>query len=104
MENKELHWANNENYSAKILIFENEGFRTQTMLHSKTSKTWFVNSGNFILKIIDTKTGTQEVHEIGDGKTIHFHPLSPHSLEVIIPGTITEVATSDPNTDLYILG
>jgi len=103
MQANELHWSNLEEYSSKILLLEkNES--SKFMFHSKTIKSWFINSGKFVISIIDTKIGSEQSHPLSEGQTLHFPPLTVHKLTVIEPGSITEVSTQDPNKDVFYIG
>ena len=58
----ELIIENNELYCGKILVF-NSGCRFSMHYHLLKDETWYVNSGEFIYKFIDTEKGlTKEIN------------------------------------------
>ena len=56
----ELIFATNDKYCGKFLNF-NEGAKFSMHFHAEKDETWYVLSGKFIVRHIDTKTAT--VHE-----------------------------------------
>jgi hypothetical protein len=52
----EICWATTENYSGKILIF-NRPIKTDLAFHKERQKSWFINSGDFRIRWIDTADG-----------------------------------------------
>jgi hypothetical protein len=100
----EIVWANNENYSAKLLIFDRAGAKTSLVFHKNKKKSWFVNAGRFKISFIDVATGEIKEAILEEGKTADFGELSPHSLESLEPtGVIFEVGTSDYVEDRFRL-
>jgi hypothetical protein len=92
----EIVWANNDQYSGKLLIFEREGAKTSMMLHKKRRKTWFVNAGKFKLTYIDVVTGAVQESILEEGGTVNFGELSPHQVEALVAGSIIfEVGSGD---------
>ena len=100
----EIVWANNENYSAKLLVFERAGAKTSLVFHKEKKKSWFVNAGRFKISFIDVATGEMKETILEEGKTADFGELSPHSLESLEPGgVIFEVGTADYVEDRFRL-
>lgn len=100
----ELIWANNEKYSAKLLVFERAGAKTSLVLHKEKSKSWFVNAGSFKLTFIDVATGETKQAVLEEGKTVDFGALGPHQLEALTPNSIIfEVGTADYIEDRFRL-
>lgn len=92
----EIIWANNENYSAKLLVFSRAGAKTSLVFHKDKKKSWFVNSGRFKLTYVDTATGDLKETILEEGKTADFAELSPHRLEALQANSmIFEVGTAD---------
>ncbi len=92
----EVIFANNSEYSGKLLVFERAGAKTSMVFHKKRRKTWFVNEGKFKLTYIDIQTG--QVHEsvLSVGQTANLGELSPHQLEALEPNSIIfEVGSGD---------
>ena len=98
----ELHWAKNENYSAKILVFEQIDSSDTMCFHVKTDKTFFINSGKFTLRYIDTNSGNQLDREFNEGDTVNIPPLTPYQWMCNVPNSsITEVANQNSDNDTY---
>ena len=98
----ELIWATNDKYCGKIMVFEKKGSKFSMHFHKEKEETWFVNSGTFIVRWIDTKDATLHQQELIEGATWHNPPLQPHQLEALEDGSsITEVSTADSVEDNY---
>lgn len=98
----ELIWANKETYCGKILVFQTIGNKTSMHFHKNKTKTWFINNGKFILRYIDTTTGTLMQKEMADGDTWTVYPLMPCQLETLEDGSsITEVSDFNDETDYF---
>lgn len=96
----ELIWATNDKYCGKLLSFDEDSCFSMHF-HREKDETWYVLSGKFMLKYIDTSDATikSEILEIGD--TWRNKPLIPHQLICIEKGTIIEVSTPDSVEDNY---
>lgn len=100
----EIVWANNDKYSAKLLVFEREGAKTSLVFHKEKFKSWFVNSGKFKITFIDVATGEVKQTELNEGQTADFGQLGPHQLEALTPNSVIfEVGTSDYVEDRFRL-
>jgi quercetin dioxygenase-like cupin family protein len=98
----ELIWATNNKYCGKIMVFERAGNKCSMHFHREKDKTWFVNSGKFKLRWIDTNTGTLYELELSEGDTWHNPPLQPHQLEALTDNaSVSEVSTADNFEDIY---
>lgn len=98
----ELIWATNDKYCGKIMVFEKEGAKFSMHFHREKDETWFVNSGKFKIRWIDTANAQLYEKEISEGETWHNPPLQPHQLECLVAGSsITEVSTPDSVEDNY---
>jgi len=98
----ELIWATNDKYCGKIMVFSREGAKFSMHFHREKDETWFVNSGKFIVRWIDTETATLYSKELNEGETWHNPPLQPHQLEALVANSsITEVSTPDSVEDNY---
>jgi mannose-6-phosphate isomerase-like protein (cupin superfamily) len=101
----EIHWANKDKYTGKILIFNNPGSKTSMYFHKEKDKSWFVNSGMFQLRYIDTKTAELKQLILKEGDTYNCPPLQPHQLISMGPeAMIIEVSTPDNSDDNYRVG
>lgn len=97
----ELIWATTEQYCGKLMVFDRGGAKFSMHFHKEKDETWFVNSGRFLVKWIDTDTAKLNQRELKEGDTWHNPPLQPHQLIAVVPGTITEVSTADSVEDNY---
>ena len=78
-----------------------KGMKFSMHYHMIKDETWYVNSGEFIYRWIDTETA--EVHEktISKGDVVRQRPGQPHQLEAITYGEIFEVSTQHFDSDSY---
>ena len=98
----ELIWATNDKYCGKIMVFEKTGSKFSMHFHKEKDETWFVNSGRFKVRWIDTNIAQLFEKELKEGDTWHNPPLQPHQLEALDPmSSITEVSTPDSVEDNY---
>ena len=96
----ELIWATNDKYCGKLMRF-NEGAKFSMHFHSVKDETWYVMSGKFVVKTIDTKNATIKQAPLSEGDVWRNEPLYPHQLICIEAGTIIEVSTPDSVEDNY---
>jgi len=100
----EIVWANNTNYSGKLLVFERAGAKTSMVFHKEKKKSWFINAGRFKISYIELDTGDLKEVELSEGQTVDFGELSPHQVESLDPNSvILEVATPDYIEDRFRL-
>lgn len=98
----ELIWANKETYGAKIMIFNNNT-KTDFIFHQNTLKSWFINSGEFKIKWIDTETGKIFEQKFQEGHVFDIENLKPYSVECISGnGSITEANNGVKSDDVFI--
>lgn len=98
----EIIWATNDLYCGKILVFEKAGAKFSMHFHKEKDETWFVNSGKFLLRWVDTETASLQQKVLVEGETWHNPPLMPHQLEAMVPNSmIYEVSTPDSVEDNY---
>lgn len=98
----EIIWASNDFYAGKILVFERKGSKFSMHFHREKDETWFISSGKFLLRYIDTSTSKIIEKELKEGDTWHNHPLLPHQIEALEPNSILfEVSTADSVEDNY---
>lgn len=96
----EFIFATNDKYCGKILKF-NEGAKFSMHFHASKDETWYVLSGQFEIRYIDTTTATKNTKILNTGDTWHNPPLLPHQLFCIKEGMIVEVSTPDSVEDNY---
>ena len=93
-------WASNDKYCGKLLNF-NKGSMCSMHFHAKKDETWYVLSGKFIVRWINTEDASVKERELDTGNTWHNPPFRPHQLICLDEGTIIEVSTSDSAEDNY---
>ena len=96
----ELIWVTNDKYCGKMMNF-NKGAKFSMHFHAEKDEAWYVLSGEFLVRWIDTKTA--DIHEkiLKTGDTWHNPPLMPHQVICYSEGTILEVSTPDSVEDNY---
>ena len=96
----EMIWATNEKYCGKMMHF-NTGARFSMHFHREKEETWYVQSGKFVVKWINTDTAEQREQELNTGAVWHNPPCMPHQLICVEEGTVVEVSTPDSVEDNY---
>ena len=96
----ELIWATNDKYCGKLLKF-NEGAKFSMHFHAIKDETWYVLSGKFEVKYIQTKDASMRNEILNQGDVWRNEPLEPHQLICLEEGTIIEVSTPDSVEDNY---
>jgi mannose-6-phosphate isomerase-like protein (cupin superfamily) len=96
----ELIWATNDKYCGKLLRF-NKDAKFSMHFHAEKDETWFVLSGRFLVKYIDTKDASQYERELGPSDVWHNPPLFPHQVICLEEGVLIEVSTPDSVEDNY---
>ena len=99
----ELIWVTNDKYCGKLMNFK-QGAQFSMHFHAEKEESWYVLSGKFIVKVIDTTTADVKEYELNEGDTWHNKPLSPHQLICIEAGTVIEVSMPDSVKDNYRVG
>jgi mannose-6-phosphate isomerase-like protein (cupin superfamily) len=93
-------WATNDHYCGKFMQF-NGGSKFSMHFHREKIETWYVMSGEFTVRWIDTKDAKGYEKKLVQGDTWHNDPLVPHQLECLSAGVIIEVSTPDSVEDNY---
>ena len=96
----ELIWATNDKYCGKMMSF-NQGARFSMHFHREKEETWYIQSGKFVVRWIDTKTAKQHEQLLIEGAVWHNPPCMPHQLVCLQEGTVVEVSTPDSVEDNY---
>ena len=96
----EFIFATNDKYCGKLMKF-NTGAKFSMHFHAQKDETWYILSGKFIVRLIDTVTAEVVERELVEGNTWHNQPLLPHQIICIEEGTIIEVSTPDSLEDNY---
>lgn len=98
----EVTWASQDNHSGKILVFNAPGAQMPFHFHAETDKTWFVNSGKFMVRWIDTADGKIYQQEMAQGSTFYVKRLKPSSLVAIDPNsTMLQTSNRDTKDDIF---
>ena len=101
----EMIWATNDKYCGKIMVFNREMAKTSMHFHKEKDETWFINTGKFKVKYIDTKNSMLYEKELNEGEVWRNPPLQPHQLICLTKeGSVTEVSTPDSVEDNYRIG
>lgn len=96
----ELVIVNTPNYCGKILRF-NTGAKFSMHFHKNKIETWYVNSGKFLLRWIDTTNADQHEKELLPGESVTIDQCDPHQLVCIEAGEVFEVSTHHEDSDSY---
>jgi mannose-6-phosphate isomerase-like protein (cupin superfamily) len=96
----ELIWVSNDLYCSKFLNF-NTNSKFSMHFHAKKDETWYVLSGKFVVKFIDTNDASLHERILTKGDVWHNPPLLPHQLICLEQGSIIEVSTPDSVEDNY---
>jgi mannose-6-phosphate isomerase-like protein (cupin superfamily) len=93
-------WVTNDHYCSKFLHF-NEGSKFSLHFHAHKIETWYVLSGRFTVRWIDTNDASEYEQYLQTGDVWHNDPLQPHQLICHEAGTVLEVSTPDSVEDNY---
>lgn len=96
----ELIWATNDKYCGKLLKF-NQGARFSMHFHAEKDESWYILSGKFLIKFIETNDASVHEIELKEGDVWRNRPLQPHQVICLEEGTIIEVSTPDSVEDNY---
>ncbi len=96
----ELHIHNDDGYCSKILHF-NKGSHFSMHFHMMKHETWYVASGKFLLRRIDTNTADVIECNLVQGDVIVVPLGLPHQLWALEEGEIFESSTPDHVIDSY---
>lgn len=99
----ETIFATNDLYCGKLLNF-NKDAKFSMHLHKSKDETWFVLSGKFEVRWIDTSNASVDSRILLKGDTWHNPPMLPHQVICIEEGTLIEVSTPDSVEDNYRVG
>lgn len=93
-------WATNDKYCGKFMHFD-KGAKFSMHFHAVKDETWYVLSGEFEVRWIDTNTAAYKTKALKEGDVWYNQPLMPHQLMCYKEGTIIEVSTPDSVEDNY---
>lgn len=92
--------VNNDKYCGKILHF-NKDSKFSMHYHLIKKETWYVYSGKFIFKYIDTRTADIQSVELNVGDTVTNEIGEPHQILCLEEGDIFETSTQHFDSDSY---
>lgn len=95
--------VNNELYCGKILHF-NTGSKFSMHFHMKKRETWYVSSGEFLFRWINTRNADVIEETLRVGDTITNFVGDPHQIICLKEGDIFEVSTTHFDSDSYRVG
>lgn len=93
-------WATNDKYCGKLMHF-NQGAKFSMHYHAQKDETWYVLSGKFVVRTIDTTDASIHETTLYPGWVWRNFPNKPHQLICEQSGTIIEVSTPDSVEDNY---
>ena len=79
----------------------NHGAQFSMHFHAQKDETWYVLSGQFMVRYINTKDASIHEQFLDVGDVWHNPPLLPHQLFCVSEGSIMEVSTPDSIEDNY---
>jgi mannose-6-phosphate isomerase-like protein (cupin superfamily) len=96
----EFIFASNDKYCGKLLKFNTDA-KFSMHFHAEKDETWFVLSGRFLVRYIDTKNAEVSERELKANDVWHNPPLFPHQVICLEEGILIEVSTPDSVEDNY---
>lgn len=96
----ELHIHNDDGYCSKILHFNKDAMFSMHF-HMMKHETWYVASGKFVLKTINTDNAETVVSNLVQGDVVVVPMGLPHQLWALEEGDIFEASTPDHVIDSY---
>lgn len=96
----EIIFENNELYCGKLLVFK-KGCKFSMHYHMIKDETWYVESGEFLYRWIDTETAEMNTNVLTEGDSVRQRPGQPHQLEALTDGVVFEVSTQHFDSDSY---
>lgn len=98
----EYIWITNDKYCSKFMVFKNKGSKFSMHFHKEKEETWFVQSGSFLLKYLDTSNAKINEKILKTGDIWNNPPMLPHQLEALEENsTVIEVSTPDSIEDNF---
>tara|TARA_Y100000310_G_C20595440_1_gene770266 strand:- start:763 stop:1146 length:384 start_codon:yes stop_codon:yes gene_type:complete len=91
---------NNDLYCGKLLKFK-KGCKFSMHYHMIKDETWYVESGDFVYRWVDTETAEVKSDILCPKDIVRQVPGQPHQLEAITDGVVFEVSTHHEDSDSY---
>lgn len=96
----ELVIANSEKYCGKVMHFH-QGARFSMHYHIRKTETWYVASGQFEFRWIDTESADMKTQILNVGDIVTNEIGQPHQLICLREGDVFEVSTQHFDSDSY---
>ena len=96
----EIIFAPKPDYCGKLLTFK-AGGKNSMHYHLVKKESWWVHSGEFVFRWIETKTAEVKERRLVHGSVVHIEVGMPHQLEAITEAVIFEASTHDDPNDNY---
>ena len=96
----EIIFVNNDLYCGKILHFYT-GARFSMHFHLLKKESWYVYSGKFLFKYINTQNADIIEMTLSVGDTLTNEVGQPHQIICLAEGDLFEVSTPHKDTDSY---
>lgn len=99
-----LEWATHNQFNGKILVFEKADNKTLLHFHREKERVWFVNSGKFKVRWVNTANAEVLEAELAEGFTYRAKALQPVQLIALEDkSSVTEVSNTTGEEDIYYL-
>jgi len=101
----EISWTKTNHYEGNFLVFEKTGAKTDVFLDTSVDKSWFVNTGKFKLRWINTDEGKFYEQDLKEGDTFEVTATTPVQLcSLVDNSTISEIKNlSVDNKNLILM-
>ena len=96
----ELHIENNQDYCAKLLVF-NKGKKFSMHYHVEKYETWYIQKGKLIFRWINPQNADIIEDELKEGDIVTIYQGISHQLEALEDSIIFETSTQDKIEDSY---
>ena len=96
----ELHIENNQDYCAKLLVF-NKGKKFSMHYHVEKYETWYIQKGKFKFTWMDPDNADRIVNKLNEGDVVTIYQGIAHQLEALEDSIIFETSTHDKINDSY---
>lgn len=98
----EYIWATNDQYCCKFMVFTKSGSKFSMHFHKHKEETWYIQSGKFLLRYINTKNAKIKQKILKKGDVWHNPCMLPHQLESLEKNSVViEVSTPDSVEDNF---
>lgn len=99
---REIIYADHPEYCGKLLVYDKKGATSSMHFHKDKKESWYVLSGSFEYRTIDTDTGKIKTSVIVEGDTCTNYPFIIHQLVALENNSvIVEVSTKDSRYDNF---